>query len=63
LSKQLEEESLVHRPATTTLKRGVRPTLASRGHTKKPAPAPTEAETFTIPRFRNVNHYAIDDKW
>ena len=42
---------------------GTRSTNASRGHTYKPPPPPTEAQTFKMKRFRDINRYAIDDKW
>ena len=43
--------------------KGVRHTRASRGETYKPDPPPTYAETYKIPRFRDIEGYAIDDKW
>lgn len=43
--------------------KGVRHTRASRGHTYKPDPPPTYAETYKIPRYRDIQGYKIDDKW
>jgi hypothetical protein len=41
----------------------VRQTRASRGHTVKPPPPPTQAETFKMKRFLAIDRYAIDDTW
>jgi hypothetical protein len=41
----------------------VRMTRASRAHTAMPPPAPTEADTFKMRRFREIDRYAIDDQW
>jgi hypothetical protein len=41
----------------------IRQTRASRGHTVKPLPPPTLAETFKMKRFLAIDRYAIDDTW
>jgi hypothetical protein len=41
----------------------VKQTRASRGHTVKPPPPPTHAETFKMKRFLAIDRYAIDDTW
>lgn len=46
-----------------TFKKAGRSTRASRGHTVKPAPPPSEAETFKMKRFKNIDHYKIVDYW
>lgn len=43
--------------------KGVRYTRAARGHSHKPDPPPSYADTFKIKRFRDIDHYAIDDRW
>ena len=43
--------------------KGPRHTRASRGHTRKPDPPPSYADTYKIPRFRDIKGYKIDDKW
>ena len=38
-------------------------TRAARGQTCKPDTPPSYADTYKIPRFRDIEGYAIDDKW
>lgn len=39
------------------------PNKATIGHSVKPDPQPTYAETFKISRFRDIGRYAINDRW
>lgn len=58
-----EEKARRKKAMKPNLRTGTRSTKASRGHTFKPAPPPSEADTFKIKRFREIQGYAIDDKW
>jgi hypothetical protein len=62
-----DRQTVRHMPAAEVLKhtatRGVKPTRASRGHTVKPPPPPTLAETFKMKRFLDIDRHAIDDTW
>jgi hypothetical protein len=40
---------------------GVKRTKAARGETVKPPPSQTYGDAFKIARFRDIDHYAIDD--
>ena len=61
---RMRELKTARREAREALRpKGIRHTRASRGHTNKPDPPPTYAETYKIPRFRDIEGYAIDDKW
>jgi hypothetical protein len=54
-----------HRGTVSALKKrpmeGVKLTKAARGHMVKPPPPLTYADTFKLARFRNIDHWAIDD--
>ncbi|OHS99725.1 hypothetical protein TRFO_33804 [Tritrichomonas foetus] len=43
--------------------KGIRHTRASRGESYKPDPPPSYADTYKIPRFRDIDRYAIVDYW
>ena len=58
-----KEKARLRKQSKPTFKTASRATKASRGHTFKPAPPPTEADTFKMKRFKNIRGYAIDDKW
>lgn len=46
-----------------TFKKASRSTCASRGHTVKPPPPPSEADTFKMKKFKDIDHYKIVDYW
>lgn len=43
--------------------KGIHYTRAARGHSHKPDPPPSYADTFKMKRFTNIDHYAIKDYW
>lgn len=61
--REILQTRSIRMQATKTSKHKIRPTRASRGHTHKPDAPPSYAETYKIPRFRDIDHYAIQDKW
>lgn len=61
---QTREVKTARRQVKASMKpKGVRHTRASRGHTHKPEAPPSYADTFKIKRFRDIEGYAIEDKW
>lgn len=61
---QTREVKSARRQVKASMKpRGIRHTRASRGHTHKPEAPPSYADTFKIKRFRDIEGYAIEDKW
>lgn len=53
----------IRKQESSITKKKIRPTRASRGHTYKPDPPPSYADTFKMKRFREIDHYAIKDYW
>lgn len=43
--------------------KGIHYTRAARGHSHKPDPPPSYADTFKMKRFTSIDHYAIKDYW
>ena len=62
LRKRARDEAKKSQKASGKLK-GIRHTKASRGHSYKPDPPPSYADTFKIKRFKDIDRYAIVDYW
>ena len=61
--KRVSRESSPKYQMSNAYSRRLLPTRATIGHSVKPDPQPTYADTFKIKRFRDIGRYAIDDKW
>ncbi len=61
--RRVSRESSPRYQMSNAYSRRLLPTRATIGHSYKPEPQPTYADTFKIKRFRDIGRYAIDDKW